>query len=90
MYDKTYPPSTVDYTPIVRAIKATNPDVVFIASSGLEAVPRFTDFARYAPLRDPVRVTAWRCPRATIPVDPEPRTEWLDREWQRVDDWVSA
>jgi branched-chain amino acid transport system substrate-binding protein len=32
VYDKTYPPSTVDYTPIVRAIKATNPDVVFIAS----------------------------------------------------------
>jgi branched-chain amino acid transport system substrate-binding protein len=31
-YDKTYPPSTVDYTPIVRAIKATNPDIVFIAS----------------------------------------------------------
>jgi branched-chain amino acid transport system substrate-binding protein len=32
VYDKTYPPNTVDYTPIVRAIKATNPDVVFIAS----------------------------------------------------------
>ncbi len=32
VYDKTYPPSTVDYTPIVRAIKATNPDVVFVAS----------------------------------------------------------
>src|SRR5438876_1817836 len=32
VYDKTYPPSTADYTPIVRAIKATNPDVVFVAS----------------------------------------------------------
>jgi branched-chain amino acid transport system substrate-binding protein len=32
VYDKTYPPSTVDYTPIVRAIKALNPDVVFVAS----------------------------------------------------------
>jgi branched-chain amino acid transport system substrate-binding protein len=32
VYDKTYPPSTVDYTPIARAIKATNPDVVFVAS----------------------------------------------------------
>ena len=32
VYDKSYPPSTVDYTPIVRAIKATNPDVVFVAS----------------------------------------------------------
>jgi branched-chain amino acid transport system substrate-binding protein len=32
VYDKTYPPSTTDFTPIVRAIKATNPDVVFVAS----------------------------------------------------------
>ena len=32
VYDKTYPPSTVDYTPIVRAIQATNPDVVFVGS----------------------------------------------------------
>jgi branched-chain amino acid transport system substrate-binding protein len=32
VYDKSYPPSTVDYTPIVRAIQAANPDVVFVAS----------------------------------------------------------
>src|SRR5215470_1601642 len=32
VYDKTYPPSTVDYTPIVRAIKATNPDILYVAS----------------------------------------------------------
>src|SRR5207244_7076653 len=32
VYDRTYPPSTVDYTPIVRAIKATNADIVFVAS----------------------------------------------------------
>jgi len=32
VYDKNYPPNTVDYTPIVRAIKATNPEIVFIAS----------------------------------------------------------
>jgi branched-chain amino acid transport system substrate-binding protein len=32
VYDNTYPPATVDFTPIIRAIKATNPDVVFVAS----------------------------------------------------------
>jgi branched-chain amino acid transport system substrate-binding protein len=32
VYDKSYPPSTTDYAPIVRAIQATNPDVVFVAS----------------------------------------------------------
>ncbi len=32
VYDRSYPPATVDFTPIVRSIKATNPDVVFVAS----------------------------------------------------------
>src|SRR5260370_8873430 len=32
VYDKTYPPNTVDFSPIVRAIQATNPDLVFVAS----------------------------------------------------------
>src|SRR6516164_636263 len=32
VYDKTYPPNTVDFSPIVRAIQATNPDIVFLAS----------------------------------------------------------
>jgi len=32
VYDKSYPPSTVDYTPIVRAVQATNPDFVYVAS----------------------------------------------------------
>jgi branched-chain amino acid transport system substrate-binding protein len=31
VYDATYPPSTVDFAPIVRAIQATNPDIVFAA-----------------------------------------------------------
>ena len=32
VYDHTYPPSTADYTPIVRAIQATNADIVYVAS----------------------------------------------------------
>ena len=32
VYDKTYPPNAVDFSPIVRAIQATNPDLVFVAS----------------------------------------------------------
>ena len=38
VYDKTYPPATTDYSPIVRAIDATNPDVVFSASYPPDAV----------------------------------------------------
>jgi branched-chain amino acid transport system substrate-binding protein len=32
VYDQTYPPQTTDYTPIVRAIQATNPDLVLVCS----------------------------------------------------------
>jgi branched-chain amino acid transport system substrate-binding protein len=32
LYDKTYPPATTDFAPIVRAIAATNPDIVAIGS----------------------------------------------------------
>src|SRR3989442_1533081 len=40
VYDKSYPPSTVDYTPIARAIKAVNPDIVFVASYPPDSVGR--------------------------------------------------
>ncbi|HEY4407624.1 MAG TPA: amino acid ABC transporter substrate-binding protein [Xanthobacteraceae bacterium] len=32
VYDKTYPPTTNDFSPIVRAIQATNPDMVVVCS----------------------------------------------------------
>lgn len=32
VYDRSYPPSTVDFTPTIRAIQATRPDLVFFAS----------------------------------------------------------
>jgi branched-chain amino acid transport system substrate-binding protein len=32
VYDRSYPPSTVDYSPIVRAIQAASPDIVLVAS----------------------------------------------------------
>ena len=32
VYDESYPPRTADYTPIVNAIQARNPDIVFVAS----------------------------------------------------------
>ena len=32
VYDNTYPPTTSDFSPIIRAIQATSPDMVFVAS----------------------------------------------------------
>jgi branched-chain amino acid transport system substrate-binding protein len=32
VYDRTYPPPTVDFGPIIRGIAATNPDIVYVGS----------------------------------------------------------
>jgi branched-chain amino acid transport system substrate-binding protein len=32
VYDKTYPPNTVEFAAVARAVQATSPDVVFVAS----------------------------------------------------------
>ncbi len=38
VYDKSYQPSTVDFTPIVRAIQARNPDLLVVCSYPLDTV----------------------------------------------------
>jgi branched-chain amino acid transport system substrate-binding protein len=38
VYDKTYPPANTEFASIVRAIQATNPDLVFIGSYPLDSV----------------------------------------------------
>jgi len=38
VYDKSYPPATTDFTPIVRAIQGTSPDLVFVGSYPLDTV----------------------------------------------------
>jgi len=38
IYDKKYPPSTTDYTPIIRAVQAANPDIVIVCSYPLGSV----------------------------------------------------
>jgi branched-chain amino acid transport system substrate-binding protein len=38
VYDRAYPPTTADFTPVVRAIQAANPDVVAVCSYPLDSV----------------------------------------------------
>jgi branched-chain amino acid transport system substrate-binding protein len=38
VYNKSYPPSTTDFTPIVRAIQAANPDLLVVCSYPLDTV----------------------------------------------------
>lgn len=63
-------------------------DVVVIAHAGLDRFPSFRELARAVPLTEPVRVAAWRIPRADIPVEERLRIEWLDNQWLQVDRWV--
>ena len=32
VYDQSYPPSTTDFAPVIRAVQATNPDIVYIGA----------------------------------------------------------
>jgi branched-chain amino acid transport system substrate-binding protein len=32
VYDRSYPPATTDFLPVVRAVQAANPDIVFVAA----------------------------------------------------------
>ena len=32
VYDKAYPPSTIDFAPVIRAIKASNPELLYMAT----------------------------------------------------------
>ncbi len=38
VYDRSYPPSTVDFAPIARAIQNVNPELVFVASYPIDSV----------------------------------------------------
>jgi branched-chain amino acid transport system substrate-binding protein len=51
VYDRTYPPSTADFSPVVRAIAAANPDIVSVCSYPLDSVGfvRAVSEANYKP-----------------------------------------
>ena len=38
VYDKSYPPNTTDYAPIIRAVQAAGPDIVYLASYPQDSV----------------------------------------------------
>jgi branched-chain amino acid transport system substrate-binding protein len=38
VYDRSYPPTTVDFAPVVRAAQATKPDILYVATSPADSV----------------------------------------------------
>lgn len=74
------------------ALLATIPtaDVVLITHTGLDRFGSFKELAAAVPLREPIRIAAWRVPRHEIPDDDLARIGWLDDQWLRADRWVAA
>ena len=75
------------------ACLAARPDahVVIVAHTGLDVLVSASQVWRAIPLRDrPMRVSWW-CVTPPAPADDLNSAEgWLDHQWRRVDDWVSA
>lgn len=65
-------------------------DVVVIAHTGLDQYASFTDLAKAVPLRDPIRITAWRVPIDQIPTGDVDRIAWLDDQWLHTDAWIGG
>lgn len=78
------PPRPGGVLALLDALPGT--DVVVIAHTGLDRFASSAELARAVPLRDPIRVTAWRVPAGEIPADPADRIAWLDTQWLRVDE----
>jgi branched-chain amino acid transport system substrate-binding protein len=45
VYDRSYPPGTTDFSPVVRAVQAANPDIVAICSYPLDSVGLLRTFS---------------------------------------------
>ena len=65
-------------------------DVVFVAHHGLEGFAHVADILGGELVGRTVRLRFWRVPVESIPAQAEARRDWLAREWQCMDDWLSA
>jgi 1-acyl-sn-glycerol-3-phosphate acyltransferase len=65
-------------------------DVLFVGHHGLEGFAHVADILRGELVGRTVRLRFWRIPVASIPVQADARLDWLAREWQCMDDWLSA
>lgn len=64
-------------------------DVVFLAHTGLEGANTLQDFVSGALYKKKLKMKFWRVPASEIPRDTEARTEWLHKEWTKLDRWVA-
>jgi hypothetical protein len=73
---------------VLALVDSVPADVVVISHRRLDQFGSFTDLAKAVPLRDPIRITAWRIPVDQIPTGDAERIAWLDEQWLLVDRWI--
>jgi 1-acyl-sn-glycerol-3-phosphate acyltransferase len=65
-------------------------DVVVLGHAGLEGVARLRGLRQQLPLREPVRLRAWRHRRDDLPDDEDGLVAWLHERWEELDHWVES
>jgi 1-acyl-sn-glycerol-3-phosphate acyltransferase len=68
---------------------APQADLVIAAHTGLDHLDSAAAVWKGIPLRGPLQVTWWRIPAGDVPCGKDTRTEWLNAQWARVDDWIA-
>lgn len=69
---------------------APQADLVIVAHTGLDHLDSAAAVWKGIPLRGPVQVTWWQIPAGDVPSGRDARTELLNAEWARVDDWIAC
>jgi 1-acyl-sn-glycerol-3-phosphate acyltransferase len=68
---------------------APQADLVIMAHAGLGHLDSAAAIWKGIPLKRPLQVTWWRIPASDVPSGRDARTEWLNAQWSRVDDWIA-
>jgi 1-acyl-sn-glycerol-3-phosphate acyltransferase len=69
---------------------APQADLIIVAHTGLDHLDSAAAVWKGIPLGRPLRVTWWRIPARDLPSGRDARTEWLNAQWARVDDWIAS
>lgn len=69
---------------------APQADLVIVAHTGLDDLDSAAAVWKGIPLQRPLRVTWWRIPAGDVPPGRDARTEWLNAQWARVDEWIAG
>lgn len=67
---------------------APDADIVVLTHVGFEKFHTFKEILAHIPFDRDIQIGVWRIARSEVPTDPDAQLQWLDEQWQRVDDWV--